>query len=70
MKIEVLFSFGDWKILSSPKTDVVAWANHTHRSGLDTWDWLVTDGMSRCWQCHKPVPDEVQGMLIMLCHGR
>jgi hypothetical protein len=72
MKVEVLLSLGDWKILSSPVTHVVAWANHSCRNEvrLDTWDWLVTDAKPQCWQCYEPVPEEIQGMLVMLCHGR
>jgi hypothetical protein len=68
-EVSVLFIFEDWQILSDESLSITCYAQHSCQAH-GGWSWLLTDSTTKCWGCKTTVPDEVQGLIQMLAHGK
>ncbi len=80
-----LFTKGDWSIIDNNSEDLFEYyANHkcdlkvysdvrklsknaTVRPG--SYAWFTSDAPCACYYCYKPVPDEIQGLMLLLMAG-
>jgi hypothetical protein len=69
--ISALFTLGDWCISSDPTALPRHYAAHRcpGKHTYTTWAWAVPDSRFNrfvCYYCHESVPDEIQGLLVLL----
>lgn len=65
---EDLFTLDDWKVRGTefPKR---YHASHTACSTGGSLSWIIEDSSAVCVHCGTPVPDEIQGLILMLVNG-